>query len=645
MKKWISMILVCILLNIQMPVMSQEIISEEYKSKMKQDILTLMLAYPEYIKDIETDGNKTFIIMKSGKKILYDDMRKKGHEEKLDNPDLQDMLEQIYPLEFTTTVMKKDFDPGRGRNYDLLHEVYGSSKGEIEKNLKPLQYGFAGYRFNDKNGARAALETSLKELIPLAKTRPDISSCLYPASGTYNYRVISGTGRLSPHSFGIAIDLKSDPRDYWKWSTEKKAEERLKSYSKDLVQVFEKNNFVWGGKWGHFDILHFEYRPEIMIKAKYFGGWKESDGSWYKGAPVDNEEVKKAIELIEDRLEDNKEQTTLSEAADKELVEFVQDIFINRNKAILDKNLELIESLYDTNSKYGKWAYEYEERKVKYLNNWAEKQGVKFTEIIPKVIIRRSRGGNDKYSFNIMCNTEYKYIYENLPDIVNSSRIGTYHSLQLTKQEGEWVITKEWYTDPFADSLSLDNIKAESIKQHIISQETRDISDINERRKGAMQYADMFCGAASLPEYGFKYNKNYRDFNPEGGDCANFASQVLNEGGKFKKNSTWNYNKGSATGPWVNADKFTSYMIYSGRASVIAHGSYEKVYKASYKLLPGDFVAYEKKGDITHISVVSGVDSKGYTLVTCHNTDRNNVPWDLGWSDKKINFWLVRVHY
>ncbi len=36
-------------------------------------------------------------------------------------------------------------------------------------------------------------------------------------------------------------------------------------------------------------------------------------------------------------------------------------------------------------------------------------------------------------------------------------------------------------------------------------------------------------------------------------------------------------------------------MIYSGRAAVIAHGDYEKVYQASYKLLPGDFVAYEKK--------------------------------------------------
>ena len=61
-------------------------------------------------------------------------------------------------------------------------------------------------------------------------------------------------------------------------------------------------------------------------------------------------------------------------------------------------------------------------------------------------------------------------------------------------------------------------------------------------------------------------------------------------------------------------------------------------------MLPGDFVAYESKGDINHISMVTGVDSKGYPLVTCHNTDRYMVPWDLGWSNPKIKFWLVRTH-
>lgn len=341
----------------------------------------------------------------------------------------------------------------------------------------------------------------------------------------------------------------------------------------------------------------------------------------------------------------NEQQVLADTNIDDEVVSFVENIFAIKNKAILSKDLDSIEELYATDTKYGQWAYEYEQRKVKYINNWAEKQGVKFIDIIPKIVIRKSKIGEDKCSFNILCNTEYKYIYLDQSDKINSSRIGTYHSLQLTRREGEWIITKEWYTDPFADSLSLESIKVDAIKDYITSQPARDLSTINEKRKCALEYAEKYCGASTIEEYGYKYNKQYKNFNPEGGDCANFASQVLHEGGKFKENSTWNYDKGSATAPWVNAGKFTYYMLNSGRASVIASGSYEKVYKASYKLLPGDFVAYEKKGDITHVSVVTGADSKGYSLVTCHNTDRNNVPWDLGWSNKKMKFWLIRVHY
>lgn len=334
-----------------------------------------------------------------------------------------------------------------------------------------------------------------------------------------------------------------------------------------------------------------------------------------------------------------------TEDSKEEVKAALEQIFENRNRAILSQDAEMIESIYDLNTKYGTWAMEYEKRKLKYLHNWAEKQGVKFVEINPKIVVRRIKGSNNNYSVNLLCSTEYRYVYENQKEAVNSSRIGTYHIISLSNKEGAWIITKEWYTDPFADSLNLENIKADDIKQHILSQESRDLSNLKERRIKAAEYAQRYCGAASEEQYGFKYNKKYRDYNPQGGDCANFASQILFEGGKFKKNKAWNYDKGGATRAWVNADGFKNYMLNSGRASVIAHGSYEKVYKASYKLLPGDFVAYEKKGDVTHISVVTGADSRGYTLVTCHNTDRNNVPWDLGWSNKKIKFWLVRVHY
>ena len=59
------------------------------------------------------------------------------------------------------------------------------------------------------------------------------------------------------------------------------------------------------------------------------------------------------------------------------------------------------------------------------------------------------------------------------------------------------------------------------------------MSNLNERRVAAVEYAKMYCGSATEPEFEFKYNKKYRNFNPEGGDCANFASQILHEGGKF----------------------------------------------------------------------------------------------------------------
>lgn len=282
---------------------SSEVTDEcNYKTRMKQDILILMLAYPEYITDISCENDNVYIVMKSGKKFIYDDKKNKTSEEKLSNPDLQDMMEEIYPLTKTNEIMPKAFNPGRIRHYGLLNEVYGDSQSAIEKNLCALKYGYTNYQFNSKNGANTALENTMKELVPLSKGNPKIGAILYPASGTYNYRLISGTGRLSPHAYGITIDLKSDKRDYWKWSSAEKGKSRLCEYPDELVSAFENHNFIWGGKWGYFDILHFEYRPEIILKAKYFSNYN-SDNEWFKGAPEDDINVKECIKLIDSKIQ------------------------------------------------------------------------------------------------------------------------------------------------------------------------------------------------------------------------------------------------------------------------------------------------------------------------------------------------------
>lgn len=328
----------------------------------------------------------------------------------------------------------------------------------------------------------------------------------------------------------------------------------------------------------------------------------------------------------------------------QEVTSIIDNIFKKRNKAMIEDNIMLLDSLYNKELKYGLWAYEHEIKKMRYLNKWSGKQGVKIFQIDSLIKIRHTKEINNKLRINFISSTQYKYYYVDKPKQINLMRIGTYHSMDIERLGESWVIVREWYTDPFADSLHLDEIKSKPITEFILEQNERNFSNLNERRKNALNYMDRYCGAAADEEYEFEYNSKYKNYNSLGGDCANFASQILYEGGKFKKNYTWNYEKDGSRA-WVNAQAFKNYMLYSGRASRIAYGTFEDVYKASYKMLPGDFVAYEKSGKVTHISVVSGTDSKGYTLVNSHNTDRYRVPWDLGWSNKGIKFWLIHVHY
>ena len=323
----------------------------------------------------------------------------------------------------------------------------------------------------------------------------------------------------------------------------------------------------------------------------------------------------------------------------------LQNLFNYRNKAILEQNEEILKELYDTDKKTGLWAYEHEVEKMKYLKNWSSKQGVTFNDIKTKVKIRKVKE-KETDLYGIICNvaTDYNYSYENEKDVKNIFRIGTEHYLNVKIKDNQYIITKEWYTDPFADSLNLENIKSDDIRSYILAQQKPDIQLTQEQQK-AIDYAHRYCGVSTEEEYEFKFNREYKNFNPDGGDCANFASQIMYESGRFKKNSIWNYNNRDGTKAWVNAQGFKNYILNSGRGSLICKGSYEETYKESYNLRPGDFVAYEKGGRITHVSTVTGMDSKGYPLVTCHNTDRLLVPWDLGWSNKTIRFHLIRVHY
>jgi hypothetical protein len=92
---------------------------------------------------------------------------------------------------------------------------------------------------------------------------------------SFSYREIAGSPTRSQHSFGLAVDFV--PRSYegravyWRWSRALDREgwhaipmESRWSPPPAVIDIFERHGFIWGGKWAHFDAIHFEYRPEIL---------------------------------------------------------------------------------------------------------------------------------------------------------------------------------------------------------------------------------------------------------------------------------------------------------------------------------------------------------------------------------------------
>jgi hypothetical protein len=159
-----------------------------------------------------------------------------------------------------------DADPGRFRNTAFFKKMYGDcQKGEAALHFAsipwlPKTWG-KSIRIASVNGVAEHLRAVSAEIDAL----PDkIKHAAYPIAGTYNCRAVADTGQPSPHSYGIAIDLNTAFSDYWYWGPHSGAIVYRNRMPQEIVTIFEKHGFIWGGKWYHFDTMHFEFRPELL---------------------------------------------------------------------------------------------------------------------------------------------------------------------------------------------------------------------------------------------------------------------------------------------------------------------------------------------------------------------------------------------
>jgi hypothetical protein len=241
-------------------------------ASLRSDLQALLTVYAGYCQGLAlADHNKLYLIVKDNVKILYDDGRVKSFEEKLDHPDLKDMLSQVYPAGKSLQEYPPDYDPGRFRVSALFNAVYGATPGKVQANLTPVDFCGLKVKFNAQNGAAAALGRVGQKLAALITGQPEWRKYIFPMGGVVTWRSIAGTNRPSPHSWGIAIDLNPQYGAYWQWRKSLSGASLLnlrQSYPWQIVKIFEEEGFIWGGKWSHYDFMHFEYRPELLLKTQ-----------------------------------------------------------------------------------------------------------------------------------------------------------------------------------------------------------------------------------------------------------------------------------------------------------------------------------------------------------------------------------------
>ena len=89
------------------------------------------------------------------------------------------------------------------------------------------------------------LEAALREVVERG-----LSDELHPSeyAGCYYPRFIAGSTTLSNHSFGLAFDFNV-PGNQRGTAGE---------MDRDVVAIFKKWGFAWGGDWNYTDPMHFE---------------------------------------------------------------------------------------------------------------------------------------------------------------------------------------------------------------------------------------------------------------------------------------------------------------------------------------------------------------------------------------------------
>lgn len=158
-------------------------------------------------------------------------------------------------------------DPGRIRHEPFFKKMYGETRAAVEARLVAVRWlpksSTKILQVTSVNGVARRLAQVSAELDELPES---LKQFVLKPGGAFNWRTVEGSSQISPHAFGIAVDINASFGNYWRWDLARNGRiAYLNRIAPEVVRIFERHGFIWGGRWQHYDTLHFEYRPELLL--------------------------------------------------------------------------------------------------------------------------------------------------------------------------------------------------------------------------------------------------------------------------------------------------------------------------------------------------------------------------------------------
>ena len=236
----------------------------ETKIAARERIKVLQRSYPDLIYSVTNN----IMRLMDNRTVVIDDGRQKLHLEMLRAADIEDQLSQIYPIGKCYNARKPGFEPGRIRSMQFLHRAYGANKHQATRTTSTIDWFGTPVRFSNRHGAADALRRVRNDLRQLPA---NVQNALKKPARSFDWATVPDTEQLSVHAFGIAIDLNPALRNHWRTragARRRKIGGYRNRIPPSIIAIFERHDFIWGGKWYRFDTTHFEYRPAMIALAK-----------------------------------------------------------------------------------------------------------------------------------------------------------------------------------------------------------------------------------------------------------------------------------------------------------------------------------------------------------------------------------------